>query len=303
MRFTCLIPTHKNGEVIRTAIDSVLAQTVEDLELFVVCDGAPAETLAIVVEATARDARVRPFLFDKGERHGEAWRHIALQEATGEAVCYLGDDDFWLPDHLAHMEALLADADFAHTRQTIVWPTFEVNGPVNDIADAATRQALAQTRYNYFGPSVTGHRLDAYRRLPQGWAPAPAGLWTDLHMWRKWIAAEDVRFASSMAVTSLHFPRSLRQEQDRHTAVQENAFWRETFSDPIMRQALRDLMTASDQRIPLATVLARARHLRAEQADRLRETHAAEVKALAQSRDALQDELDAAGSGAARSTR
>ena len=40
MKFTILIPTFDNGVVIRNAIESVLAQTVEDFEVLVVADGA-----------------------------------------------------------------------------------------------------------------------------------------------------------------------------------------------------------------------------------------------------------------------
>ena len=53
----------------------------------------------------------------KGPRHGELHRHAALQEARGEIVCYLCDDDLWLPDHVERMRALLEEHDFAYT-----WP-------------------------------------------------------------------------------------------------------------------------------------------------------------------------------------
>jgi GalNAc5-diNAcBac-PP-undecaprenol beta-1,3-glucosyltransferase len=262
VKFTILIPTHDHGAVIATAINSVREQTHKDWELYIVADGAPAAALAAVDSAVGDDPRIRVFRFAKGERHGEAWRHEVLQQATGEAVCYLGDDDFWFPDHLEHMQPMLESADFAHTRQTIIWPSYEVNGPLNDIADEATRERMLHTRFNYFGPSVSGHRLDAYKRLPIGWSPAPTDLWTDLHMWRKWIAAEGVRFRSSYSVTTAHLPRSLRPGQDDHDALLENAFWREVFRDPDMRQALKEIMSGGDTKFPFALVVERARALR-----------------------------------------
>ncbi|QGZ95792.1 Glycosyl transferase family 2 [Terricaulis silvestris] len=271
------------------AIGSVREQTHEDWELFVVADGAPPEAFAEIERAVQNDPRIRVFRFPKGERHGEAWRHEALQQATGEAVCYLSDDDFWFPDHLEHMRPMLERADFAHTRQTIVWPSYEVSGPLNDIADASTRERMLHSKFNYFGPSVSGHRLDTYRRLPQGWTPAPADLWSDLHMWRKWITAEGMRFQSSFAVTTVHLPRSLRPGLDQRDALLENVFWREAFRDTDMRQALRDVMMGGDEKFSLSLVLVRAHALRTE-----REAKAnAALATMRKTQDGLGNELRA----------
>ena len=57
---------------------------------------------------------MRFFDFPKGPRNGEAYRHEVLQEAKGRIVAYLCDDDLLLPDHVAAMSRVLADADFAH---------------------------------------------------------------------------------------------------------------------------------------------------------------------------------------------
>lgn len=266
MKFTVLLPTFDNGAVIRSAIDSVLEQTCDVFELFVVCDGSPPETHAIVDDAAARDARVRAFKFEKGERHGEAWRHKALEEAAGEGVCYLCDDDFWFPDHLAVMSKLLAGADFAHTRETVLEPTFRVRSSANTMTKAATRKRMLQRKYNFMGPTVAGHRLKAYRRLPVGWSPAPDDIWTDLHMWRKFIAVEGMRFVSAMEVTSLHLARSKRPNQDPVTALGENACWRAAFRDPHMRAALRELIPQDEGEVQLAAIIARAAGLRAADA-------------------------------------
>ena len=263
MRFTCLIPSFSNGAMISASIESVLAQTMKDLELFVVCDGAPPITHEIADQFAAADSRVKVFRFGKGERHGEAWRHMALEQATGDAVCYLSDDDCWFPDHLETIAGLLANADFAHTRHTFIKPTFEFSAIPMQITDAATRQRMCAEKFNIFGPSVVGHWLAAYRRLPVGWAPAPAELPTDLHMWRKWIHAEGVRFAASAAVTTLHIPRSTRAQQEPDTALREANFWRVLMRDPLVRQALRDLIPADMSPLPAARVAERARLLRA----------------------------------------
>ena len=67
------------------------------------------------------------------------------------------------------------------------------------------RQRMIDGPYNFFGPTFAGYRLEAYRRLPEGWAPAPPGIWTDLFMWRKFLVTEGLVFATRAAITALHF--------------------------------------------------------------------------------------------------
>ena len=107
---TVLIPTHNHGPTLRYAAQSALAQNIRDLEVFIVGDGMTEETKRVAVEIQCSDARVRLFDHPKGPRHGEIYRDAALREARGRIVCYLSDDDLWLPLHVETMVALLANA-------------------------------------------------------------------------------------------------------------------------------------------------------------------------------------------------
>jgi glycosyltransferase involved in cell wall biosynthesis len=239
VKITVVIPTHDHLELVRFPIACVRRQTHADWELFVVGDGAHPESLRVVRAAAEEDARIRLFDFPKGERHGEAHRHAALQEATGEAVCYLGDDDLWMPDHLAVMAALLADHDFAHTRHTQVQPGPRLLWRTETLADPQVRERMLTQQWNFFGATTAGHRLDFYRRLPEGWSPAPWDSRSDLHMWRKVLRAPGARLVSSPRVTTLHLASSGRPRMLPSERYAELQAWDEQLQNPAVCEQLR----------------------------------------------------------------
>lgn len=229
---TILIPTFNHADTLTVSLESVLAQTVEDYEVFVIGDGVPERTREIMAEFCQRDARIRFFDHPKGLRHGEQYRHAALQQATGQFVCYLGDDDLWLPHHLAVLTALLETVDFAHTLHTRVDPDGTIIGNAGDLNDMLTRERMLNRKWNFFGPTVVGHTLAAYRRLPEGWQPGLPDVWSDLHMWRQFLCQQDMYFLSDSTITTLHFPSSLRTHQNPEQRAAELRDWWDWLQEP-----------------------------------------------------------------------
>lgn len=223
--FTVLLPVHRPPVMLPWAIESVLAQTVTDLDLVVICDGAPPETAARAREYADRDSRIRVLDLPKGERHGEAHRHRVLEEvveAERPLVAQIADDDLWFPGHLAELERLLADADFGNLLQVRVLPGGGVALHHGDLADPGTRERMLTERFNFFGPSVAGYRLAAYRRLVHGWQPAPTDVWSDLHMWRAFLATPGLRLATRFAVEGVSLPAAERTDVDLGERAAEN---------------------------------------------------------------------------------
>ena len=93
-----LMPTHSRTDVIGFAIESVLAQSVEDFELLVVGDGCAPGTAEIV--SGYRDQRIRFFDLPKAPFFGYANRNVAMREARGKYIGFAPDDDLLFPDHL-----------------------------------------------------------------------------------------------------------------------------------------------------------------------------------------------------------
>jgi succinoglycan biosynthesis protein ExoW len=236
--FTILLPIVRPPVLLPFAIESVLAQSVPAFELCVVCDGAPAETAACAQDYARRDARIKVLSFPKGERNGEAHRHTALAGAAGRYVAHIADDDLWFPDHLAELEILLAKADFGNLLHVYLHPGGQAEILPGDIGLPAMRERMRVEKFNLFGPTVAGYRLAAYRALPEGWSPAPADVWNDLHMWRKFLRMENFAFATRAAVTALVFATPQRRDVGLEQRQIENRSYLERIRDPERRREI-----------------------------------------------------------------
>jgi glycosyltransferase involved in cell wall biosynthesis len=69
--FHILLPITRPPDCLRHSVASVLDQTVTDFTLWIVCDGAPIETVEMARAFAALDRRVVPFVRPKGKRHGD----------------------------------------------------------------------------------------------------------------------------------------------------------------------------------------------------------------------------------------
>jgi hypothetical protein len=91
-----VLPTYNRPDLLRHAVESVLAQRYTRWELIVVDDGGQGDSRAIVEEAN--DTRVRWMRVD--HRGVCAARNAALARASGQIIAYLDDDNRMDPDWL-----------------------------------------------------------------------------------------------------------------------------------------------------------------------------------------------------------
>jgi glycosyltransferase involved in cell wall biosynthesis len=103
-RVSVVIPTHNRAHLIQRALRSVLEQTVQDWECFVVDDGSVDDTESVV--RAIGDARVQ-YLRHPVNRGGSAARNTGIRAAQGKWVGFLDSDDEWLPRKLERQLAQL----------------------------------------------------------------------------------------------------------------------------------------------------------------------------------------------------
>lgn len=216
---TVILPTHDHASTVDLAGQSVLGQSVRSLELVVIGDGATPEVRAAVVPLLS-DKRVRFIDRPKTPSRAELVRHEVLAEATSPYVCYLGDDDIMLPDHVAATLERLKNVDFTHPLPVFIDRDGTLKAHVTDLADPRCRLWHQRPARNAVSLTGVGHRLDAYLRLPHGWQEAPPGRSSDHYMWQQWFANAEFRYATGSRLTVLKFEASVRTDM---TAPQRRA--------------------------------------------------------------------------------
>lgn len=110
VKVSIILTAFNEEKYIKKAIESILNQTLSDLELIVVNDGSTDNTLNIINGFD--DSRLK--VIDQENMGPGASRNKALKEALGEYVMYLDGDDWYRRDavEIAYSQAKGKDTDF-----------------------------------------------------------------------------------------------------------------------------------------------------------------------------------------------
>lgn len=93
-----VMPIYNAADYLRPALDSVISQTLRDVEIICVDDGSTDHSLAILKEYQKRDPRVR-IVTETNAGPAKA-RNNGLRRARGEYLSFLDADDFFEPTML-----------------------------------------------------------------------------------------------------------------------------------------------------------------------------------------------------------
>lgn len=119
-RVSVCMPTWNRAPLLSQAIDSVLGQTMDDLELVVVDDGSTDDTAAVL--GRVKDRRLR--VATSPRREGIArTRNRCLAQARGSCIAWLDSDDLYEVDALETLTRALdrhPTAGFVHGAYTLI---------------------------------------------------------------------------------------------------------------------------------------------------------------------------------------
>lgn len=109
---TAIITTHNRINLLKRAINSVLAQTYPNIELIIVDDASDDGT-----SIYCKDLPLQYVYIPKSESKGGNYaRNKGIKAAKGEYIAFLDDDDYWLPEKIEKQVTLIEkhDCDLVH---------------------------------------------------------------------------------------------------------------------------------------------------------------------------------------------
>lgn len=98
-----IITTYKRSDLLGKAIDSVLNQNYNNLEIIVVDDNNPESEFRVKTQKKMQQYQVNPkvvYIQHTENKNGAAARNTGLKNANGKYVTYLDDDDTYRKDKI-----------------------------------------------------------------------------------------------------------------------------------------------------------------------------------------------------------
>ena len=93
-KVSIIMPVYNSEKFLKTAIDSVEKQTLQDVELICVDDGSTDNSLEILKKCSDSNPRIKVHS-QKNQGSGSA-RNLALEYATGDFIVFLDSDDYYV---------------------------------------------------------------------------------------------------------------------------------------------------------------------------------------------------------------
>lgn len=98
-----VIPTYSRNDALSRAVDCILAQTHQNLDVIVVDDN-PADSpyrlaAQAIMEKYKEDSRVR-YIQNPQNLGGSGARNVGIEASKGEYIAFLDDDDVYYPDKI-----------------------------------------------------------------------------------------------------------------------------------------------------------------------------------------------------------
>lgn len=186
-RISVIIPVYNVERYLPACLDSVLGQTVRDMEVICVDDESPDGSLAILRDYAARDARIR-VISQKNKRQGGA-RNTGLDVARGEWVAFIDSDDWVDPDYF---EKLL-DAALRHGADMACANVLKCRGEFRKWSVRYTREAVFDTLQGKFDACCCPPNFNTTNKIYRRAALVGAGV-----RFREHAVYEDVEFLAQV---------------------------------------------------------------------------------------------------------
>ncbi len=132
-RFSVVVPTRNRCRTLPFTLQTVLHQDFDDFEL-IVCDNCSGDDTGSVVSGL-RDSRLKYVRSDIPLAMSDNWEK-AVEQASGEFLIVIGDDDGLMPSALTNIDAILRSSGMNALhwqRVNYNWPDFPIPELINQL--------------------------------------------------------------------------------------------------------------------------------------------------------------------------
>jgi glycosyltransferase involved in cell wall biosynthesis len=128
-----IIPAFNAESYIGQAIDSVLQQTYQNVEIIVIDDGSADNTVAVI--EGYNNPRIK--VLSQNNAGAAQARNLGVTKAAGDWIAFLDADDLWLPEKLQKQLENIGDKVWSHTDLDYIGNVF----PEGTLASDFTRKS------------------------------------------------------------------------------------------------------------------------------------------------------------------
>ncbi|MBE7704793.1 MAG: glycosyltransferase [Cyanobacteria bacterium SIG29] len=108
-KVSVILPVYNVGKYLRQALDSLINQTLKDIEIICVNDGSTDDSYEILEEYKEKDSRIK--VIHKENKGTGAARNDGLRLATGECIGFVDPDDWVKPNMFERLYSLIKEKD------------------------------------------------------------------------------------------------------------------------------------------------------------------------------------------------
>lgn len=197
-KVSVIIPVYNVSKYVCECLDSIINQTLEEIEIICIDDGSTDNTIELIREYTEFDKRIA-ILKQENQGAGAA-RNLGLSIAKGEYLSFLDPDDFFEPTMLeqAYQKAIKNDVDIV----VFNYMTYDQNK--NKFSDI-----------NHILP--TDKEVFSYEDIPNVmFNSLHNNAWTKLYK-RSFIEKNDIKFQHLFRVNDIFFTNTAAVIADKIT--------------------------------------------------------------------------------------
>jgi glycosyltransferase involved in cell wall biosynthesis len=188
-----IIPTYNRSNLVERAINSVLTQSFQGFNLYVVDDGSTDDTETILQKYSQHPL---VHLLKQENKGVSAARNLGIRHSQADWLAFLDSDDEWLPQKLENQITFIAqnpDCRFIHSNEMWIRNGIRVNAPKkfdksnNEIFKRSLETCL-------ISPSTVMMKRELC--LEHGCFDESLVICEDYDLWLKVLAREEVGFIS-----------------------------------------------------------------------------------------------------------